>query len=79
MNSTLKGPTETTSRGLTVSKTVEPTRSNSLNFSSMRPRVRVVAYIGAFISRSIKGSAPVWSSWPWVMKNAFTLSLFLLR
>ena len=79
MNSMSKGPITTLSLGRTVSKVVEGRRPNSESFSSMSPMVRAVPYIGAFTSRKTNGSAPVWSSWPWVITKAFTFSLFFLR
>ena len=79
MNSMSKGPMDILSLGRTVSRTVERARPNSSSFSSMSPKVRAVPYIGASISRSTNGRAPVWSSWPCVIMNAFTFSRFLNR
>ena len=70
-NSTLNGPTCTVSPTSTVVTCVLSSRRCSFSFTSTSPRVSRVQKTGTFTSRSRKGSAPMWSSWPCVRKTAF--------
>ena len=75
--STVNGPSVTESPGRISRRSVLCSRRASFSFTLIRPCASGVAYTGTLIWRRMYGSAPVWSSWPCVMKIARRFLLVL--
>ena len=76
MNSTSKHPSFIWLPGGVTLSFAEPVRLCSFSLLSISPIVRAVPYTGTFSFFKRYGTAPIWSSWPWVITTPLILSRF---